>query len=73
MHSFRYFFCRTVGTVLPIQKVKLRMRHLTLQMTADLYGGLEIADVAEEVWMLPPLFRTTLAATQVVGNQEHPA
>ena len=55
-HSLRYTFCKTVGTALPIQKVKLLMRHLTLGMTADLYADLEMEDVAEEVWDLPPLF-----------------
>jgi len=42
--------------VLPIQTVKLLMRHLTLGMTADLYADLEMEDVAEEVWVLPALF-----------------
>jgi integrase len=60
-HSFRYTFCKTVGTALPIQKVKLLMRHLTLGMTADLYADLEMEDVAEEVWDLPPLFRGSAA------------
>jgi hypothetical protein len=58
-HSLRYTFCKTVGTALPIQKVKLLMRHLTLGMTADLYADLEMEDVAEEVWDLPPLFSPT--------------
>jgi hypothetical protein len=76
-HSFRYTFCKTVGTVLPIQKVKLLMRHLTLGMTADLYADLEMEDVAEEVWDLPPLFKSPEAA--VNGRQKdgppagHPA
>jgi integrase len=56
-HCFRYLFCKTVGQKLPIQKVKVLMRHLTLQMTADLYGQLEMEDVAEEVWDLPNLFQ----------------
>jgi len=58
-HSLRYTFCKTVGTALPIQKVKLLMRHLTLGMTADLYADLEMEDVAEEVWDLPSLFNST--------------
>src|SRR5205823_1590373 len=41
-HGFRYTFCKVVGGELPIQKVKVLMRHLTLQMTADLYGELEM-------------------------------
>jgi integrase len=68
-HSFRYTFCKTVGTALPIQKVKLLMRHLTLGMTADLYADLEMEDVAEEVWELPPLFNCPTAPA-VKGCQE---
>jgi hypothetical protein len=47
----------TVGTVLPIQKVRLLMRHMTLGMTADLYADLEMEGVTEEDWDLPPLFK----------------
>jgi integrase len=67
-HSLRYTFCKAVGTALPIQKVKLLMRHLTLGMTADLYADLEMEDVAQEVWDLPPLFKP--AAPAVNGRQE---
>jgi integrase len=55
-HSFRYFFCKQMGQILPIQKVKVLMRHATLKLTADLYGELGMADVAEDVWTLPSLF-----------------
>jgi integrase len=55
-HSFRYTFCKQLGTRLPIQIVKKLMRHLTLQMTADLYADLEMEDIAEEVWDLTDVF-----------------
>ncbi len=54
-HSFRYTFCRIMGEVLPIQKVKVLMRHSTIKLTADLYGELGIDDLGEDVWSLPPL------------------
>ncbi|MFO0878158.1 MAG: hypothetical protein U0840_12480 [Gemmataceae bacterium] len=54
-HSFRYTFCRLKGEVLPIQKVKVLMRHSTIKLTADLYGELGIDDLGEDVWSLPPL------------------
>ena len=73
-HSFRYFFCKQVGTKLPIQVVKKLMRHLTLQMTADLYGDLEMEDVAEEVWDLSALFQPNPAGENVPtsGPTNHP-
>src|SRR5262249_12038026 len=55
-HSFRYFFCKLMAERLPIQKVKVLMRHSRLKLTADLYGELGIDDLAEGVWTLPPLF-----------------
>src|SRR5262249_7370963 len=55
-HSFRYTFCEQLAVKLPIQIVKKMMRHLTLQMTADLYGDLELEDIAEDVWQLSPFF-----------------
>lgn len=54
-HSFRYTFCRLMGERLPIQKVKVLMRHSTIKLTADLYCELGMEDVAENVWSLPPL------------------
>jgi hypothetical protein len=32
------------------------MRHSTIQLTADLYCQLGLADLGEEVWSLPTLF-----------------
>ena len=54
-HSFRYTFCRLMGEVLPIQIVKVLMRHQTIGLTADLYGKLGIDDLGEKVWTLPSL------------------
>ncbi len=56
-HSLRYTFCTMMARVMPIQKVKILMRHRTLQMTADLYCDLGLEDVGEDVWNLPSLFR----------------
>ena len=53
-HSFRYTFC-LLGTVMPIQKVKVLMRHSTIKLTADLYTDLGIEDLGAEVWNLPKL------------------
>jgi hypothetical protein len=54
-HSFRYTFCSLMGRILPIQKVKVLMRHSTITLTADLYLDLGIDDTAEGVWTLPRL------------------
>ena len=54
-HSLRYTFCRLMGEVLPIQIVKVLMRHATIALTADLYGKLGIDDLGEKVWSLPSL------------------
>jgi integrase len=66
-HSFRYFFCTMLANLLPIQKVKLLMRHSTIKLTADLYCDLGLEDVAEQVWTLPSLFGSngTLAGTPI--------
>ena len=50
-----------MGRVLPIQKVKILMRHKAIRMTADLYMQLGLEDVGEEVWTLP---RVLVNATQ---------
>jgi integrase len=54
-HSFRYTFCRLLSETMPIQKVKVLMRHSSITLTADLYGQLGIDDIGDEVWSLPPL------------------
>lgn len=54
-HSLRYFFCTQLARTLPVQKVRILMRHQTLRQTCDLYLDLGLDDVAEEVWSLPRL------------------
>jgi integrase len=54
-HALRYTFCRLLSEKLPIQFVKVMMRHATLALTADLYGQLGIKDVGAKLWQLPPL------------------
>jgi len=56
-HSLRYFTCALLARHLPIQTVKVLMRHATLKMTADLYLDLGLDDIAEQMQSLPPLFR----------------
>lgn len=52
-HCLRYTFCRLMAEVLPIQVVKVLMRHSSIKLTADLYLSLGIEDVGERVWRLP--------------------
>ena len=56
-HSFRYTFCTFVGKTLPIQQVKILMRHSTIQLTADLYTDLGLEEIGENVWTLPRLIQ----------------
>jgi integrase len=57
-HSLRYTFCTLLARVLPIQEVKVFMRHLTLKRTADLYLDLGIQDLRQAVAKLPSIFPT---------------
>jgi integrase len=52
-HSFRYTFCTMLSKKLPIQQVKVMMRHLTISLTADLYHDLGLDDMGDEVCNLP--------------------
>jgi integrase len=54
-HSFRYYFCTLLARSLPIQKVRLLMRHRDIRTTCNLYMDLGIDDVAE-AFTLPRLF-----------------
>jgi integrase len=54
-HSLRYTFCTLLARHLPIQKVRLLMRHRDIRMTCNLYMDLGLDDLAEEVWTLPPV------------------
>lgn len=52
-HSLRYFFCSFMGLRLPIQEVRILMRHRTIKMTVELYMDLGIDDAAELTTKLP--------------------
>jgi site-specific recombinase XerD len=54
-HSFRYTFCTMLSKKLPIQQVKVLMRHSTISLTADLYHDLGLDDMRDEVCNLPRL------------------
>jgi integrase len=54
-HSFRYFFCTQMAQRLPIQKVKILMRHRDIRMTCNLYMNLGLEDVGEDVWQAPQI------------------
>ena len=64
-HSFRYFFCTLVGKTLPIQKVRILMRHRDVRTTCNLYMDLGLTDVGEELWRLP----TFLGVLQQPGKE----
>lgn len=55
-HSLRYFFCQELAKVLPVQVVKELMRHKSITTTVDLYARLGLADLADRVRELPPIF-----------------
>lgn len=55
-HSLRYTFCTVLAKTLPIQVVKLLMRHKDINLTARVYMDLGVEDVAAEVLKLPRLF-----------------
>jgi len=54
-HSFRYFFCTLLARHLPIQTVRLLMRHKDIRQTCNLYMDLGLTDVSEAIVRLPPL------------------
>lgn len=62
-HSFRYFFCTLLARHLPIQIVRLLMRHRTIQQTCDLYMDLGLDDASEAMVKLPPLLGAAFGAT----------
>jgi integrase len=55
-HSLRYFFCTLLARTLPIQVVRLLMRHKDISVTCRVYLDLGLADVSEAVLKLPQLF-----------------
>ena len=56
-HSLRYFFCTTMGEKLPIQRVRILMRHRDIRTTCNLYMQLGPTDAAEEGWSPPGILR----------------
>lgn len=58
-HSFRLTFCLRIAKVLPIQTVKVLMRHASINMTVDVYLDLGITEIGEDIWNLPRLFSET--------------
>lgn len=55
-HSFRYFFCSELAKRLPIQQVKVLMRHATIKRTCDLYMDLGLDNLSDAVLSLPAIF-----------------
>ena len=64
-----------LGQRLPIQMVKKLMRHLSLQMTVDLYTDLEMEEIGAELWQLPALFAATDTPARHASSRwsSHPA
>jgi integrase len=55
-HSFRYFFCTLLARKLPIQVVRMLMRHRNIRETCDLYMDLGLDDAAEAALAIPRVF-----------------
>jgi integrase len=60
-HSLRYFFCTLTGRTLPIQVVRVLMRHKDIRTTCNLYMDLGLDDVNETLANLPRLMAPKLA------------
>ncbi len=63
-HSFRCTFCTWMAARHSIQVVQRLMRHGTITLTTDIYNDLDLTDMAEELWTLPPLTTTVGTETQ---------
>jgi integrase len=57
-HALRYFFCTLLARQLPIQVVRLLMRHRDIRQTCNLYMDLGLQDAQEAVNQLPQLLGT---------------
>lgn len=55
-HSLRKTFCTIVGKVLPIQVVRLLMRHTDISMTCRVYLDIGLDDLNTAILRLPCLF-----------------
>lgn len=63
-HSLRYFFCTQLAQRLPIQAVRLLMRHRDIRQTCNLYCDLGLADLAEDMTAMPPILGAKATRTQ---------
>lgn len=57
-HALRYFFCTQMARHLPIQTVRLLMRHADIRQTFNLYCDLGLTDLHEAVVRLPKILCT---------------
>jgi integrase len=71
-HSLRYFFCTILARRLPIQFVRLLMRHKNIRETCDLYMDLGLSDLNEALVKVPALVPAAALGEQVAtgGDQE---
>ena len=61
-HCFRYFFYTLCAKHMPIQMVRLLMRHRDIRQTCNLYMDLGLTDLKDELLKLPPLIPPTTDA-----------
>jgi integrase len=54
-HSLRYFFCTLLARQMPIQLVRLLMRHQDIRQTCNLYMDLGLTDMGESILNLPKI------------------
>lgn len=69
-HSLRYFFCTQMARHLPIQTVRLLMRHADIRQTFNLYCDLGLTDLHEAVIKLPKILCTAGCTAAENGKAE---
>lgn len=69
-HSLRYTFCTILAKHLPIQQVRLLMRHRDIRQTVNLYMDLGLTDVADSLAKLPPLLDNGVVPDQTKQQQQ---
>lgn len=69
-HALRYFFCTQMAKHLPIQTVRLLMRHADIRMTFNLYCDLGLTDLHEAVIKLPAVFGPALGPKKQSAEEE---
>jgi integrase len=74
-HSLRYFFCTLLAKKLPIQMVRLLMRHRDITMTCNLYMDLGLTDLNQAILALPRVLEpsTTNITASADASQNEPA